>query len=916
MKIISSKVSNEKGIAFLASILGIMVILLMFSSNLFLHSTNESQAVRHDIASLQSFYSALAGIDNVYYELKNSAPDTKNWYTHTVGAKAVLSRSNGSSLQARLSSVSEITAEGYASKAGQPFSYVCKIYNDPSVSGGSPPKIVLCKGTSSSDQRLVAAKLRLNSLYEYFMFFPEQDFRPIAWLSYNAQGGKIHTNKNIILTGPAITNISELSAAGKITYLRSGFFPPLVDLNNSTGMQVDPVTKTTKAQIWNPGQANNGTYDGRTWAQVFAAAVGIGTTWQQGLCSNASSQVNCWVDNITKNNNPLIQAYNNDKYLADWHYWNQGLSVGDYGGPVCQKKNTSTKTNCANLNNPNGSNPYVQNSSQFNDWILLDSSNPVNGNSYMYQNYGSSSNFVSPTTVTPAGSNTAVAIPNRLNTTWRWPKYMTDGNVRSDDGYSSGGTWSCINNSCNKYAYPPAGTYTASDVQGTCPDQYCSNVNFLNTEYQADDWANFLQTSGSALNGIVREKNTGGTYVTPPTVDASNYRTVATTKGIYIQNTMDPATFNGYYGTNGSNWTPAGYVNTYFRDKTQFHKNDYTVKIGNQTLTPNTDGVVNMNIAGLGNVPVFEKKGFYNDRSALWDQMVKVNVVNLKAAMDQGLIVLQSNILYSDWGLGIDKAQAIPTSGMTFVTEGASFGIGDINTSGFAPTAVITKGKFYELSSGFDFPQAIPDLAMHPDAGNPNYAPADVNRQWQNDHNAQMPHKVDKSYTYNISVIGETASDQGTLENSYLELWGWKDNWLTVDPGAGVHAYDRKVTGTLLLLPQGSFTTRYNYGSDGYAARWCNADCTGTNHNSWGWPSCRGCSQYCPAGGCVGNAPYTAYATNIWPNGGFGAQWESRYADGTVPPGDLGGLTTEGFIFLTNSTADFNNSCKALEGNQ
>ncbi len=892
---------NNSGFAVFSSMLGILTTLLVFSAILFTRTISENSAINHEIASLQAQYGAEAGIEYIYYELINASPDTTNWFTHTVNGQDLV-RNDGSSFTIQLSSINESTSDGYASKSGSAVQFACKAYNDPSetvISG----KIVLCRGVSGGERKLIAQKIGLGSLYEYFMFFPEQNFR-YQGNELDATGGKIHTNKDFVLGwGKKYKNVSSLSAAGHIYTENGGLWPPFTDPAGTSGLQTTgaPNYLTKPVNCDDPSDTNL-----PTWVDIMNDPQGMNlnmpTNWKFGQCYSLSVRTDCWYDEAV---NEPYKSYNNLKLL-------NGFTGGGYWSLICRKKDTGEKRDCYNLkpgNFPPGT--YVPT-----DWEYIDPIDPANDNTYKYKNFGASSELESPAIIKPNGGSD-VPIPSRMQTEYTWMPYRTACARETEKWYSGPYWWNYNNNGYKKYGYPQS-MFDPNDRQN-CDPRVCRQATFTDTKFQPNDWINFLDNAGSALKGIVKEASTGGTTITNPTINASNYRNTAINKGIYIRNTIAENEFNN---TDHFEWFRGNYVNTWLTTpaKTLENGGNYEVQIGERIYTPDGNGEIT-----IGGLPVFKKQGFYNYQNTFWSQMVLVDVGNLKTLIQNNSFPnLQMNLVYSDWGVGLKNAAELPTNGLTVTTEGDAYAIGDVNTVNYQPASIITKRVFYPLSENFNFPQTLPELTNDPDAGwgypnitNQNFVTDTENRQWQQTkyNEGKLPNKVMKNHIYNVSVIGEVAPMWEVLNwgTTYLELYAYPQDgdWTNTNPV--VASYNRAINGTFLILPQNSFVTRYNYGYIGWGmSRRCNDD----HSTPAGWPSCRGNSSRCNAGnewckGGTGTIPM-----NIGPSGGSSTmQWEPQYATGPKPPGDLGGISIGGWLPLAYSADNFNKHVKALQSN-
>jgi hypothetical protein len=301
------------------------------------------------------------------------------------------------------------------------------------------------------------------------------------------------------------------------------------------------------------------------------------------------------------------------------------------------------------------------------------------------------------------------------------------------------------------------------------------------------------------------------------------------------------------------------------------------------------------------------------------------------------------NIIYSDWPAGLSNATALPGPGLTLITEGPAYLIGEVNTydsapsepgqQGYQPAAVITPNMVNLLSDRFDFPDHVPELARHPDNGLVSNSSVGYQAEidWYLAQNSEMSNAVkavgeDPSMPlrYNVSIVGNLAADLTYMGFARQERWAYPQN-----PGSDAPwqyaTVPVEVTGTLLRLPRDNFIPAYQYGDDWFETRACaSCNCVGLGcgvpppapHSALAWPSCRGCSPECtpspPNIGCNRPEEDTVEADSYKSMDTY--FYEQGYITGNVPPGDLYALTYAGWRELAATDQNFNNHCMALQG--
>ncbi len=222
------KLKQEKGFLLISAFM-VVVFLAILSAAIFSQSISENTLICNLLARLQAKYNAELGFNCVAYELINGGSD---WVTQVSDAATPYTlHKNPLALTLALSDSNERLENNndpetsfnsgiYQSKAGD---FQVKIYKDP-ILGQEDQFIVLSRGISANTTYLLAAKISSSSLYENFIFSP--DTMQLDYMTFSAKGGKMHANKDIILTeGANILDVAELSTPEAIKFTISSETP-------------------------------------------------------------------------------------------------------------------------------------------------------------------------------------------------------------------------------------------------------------------------------------------------------------------------------------------------------------------------------------------------------------------------------------------------------------------------------------------------------------------------------------------------------------------------------------------------------------------------------------------------------------------------------------------------------------------
>ncbi len=245
---------NQKGIAFSLVLYPVLILVVTYAAANFARavSGNNQGHILHD--SLAAELHARKGVEYAYHEIKNNASISTGEFTthilntennaleHCVDNCPTDSDIPGIVFNHQLSAddFPYLVSRGIDSidygaldENGHPL-FALKTY----CKDNENALYVLALGIHNTVTRLFAMKIEITDMFQYALFNNED--LSLGWQLLNAQGGKIHTNGNILLNDyTIIENVDELKATGKISYAFSPFVHPddFID-----GQVYDPVS--------------------------------------------------------------------------------------------------------------------------------------------------------------------------------------------------------------------------------------------------------------------------------------------------------------------------------------------------------------------------------------------------------------------------------------------------------------------------------------------------------------------------------------------------------------------------------------------------------------------------------------------------------------------------------------------------
>ncbi|MFC1703382.1 hypothetical protein ACFL1E_01170 [Candidatus Omnitrophota bacterium] len=348
------------------------------------------------------------------------------------------------------------------------------------------------------------------------------------------------------------------------------------------------------------------------------------------------------------------------------------------------------------------------------------------------------------------------------------------------------------------------------------------------------------------LDGVIQEKNSGAKAIKKPSINVNAYAAAAANGGTVIKGGCGETVCHELsIETGGVSYGAAGVP---------------------ATIT--VDGHV-----------VAVAKTFKNAYSTNTNEVLEIDVGEMIAAG----IMPPNGIIYSRLApIVAVNAETLPEGGLTWVTRKNFHLKGDYNTVDWQPSAVICSKDVYTLSDMFNYPQAVPitvhhlenpyeadwkvineggEFAVDPE---PGMCPECYN--WMANlqgpfpgvplYIGEMPNKVDRAYTYNISMIGPLA-----FEPKVLERWRYFGNDGDISSPPSVPRNRRRtIAGSIINTSELGFPSPdYAFALDQEVPR--------NGRNNPGWPY-----NYMAASGPTG-------PKNIF-------QFESRYSQlGEYPPG-------------------------------
>lgn len=805
------RIKQEKGFLLLSTFL-VIIVFAILTAVIFSQAINENLFVKKHIERLKARYNAEFGYQCLVTELLNNG---SSWATHTVGLGNLLYRiGTGPNVTLSNYCAIDVNTGEYKSLNGE---FIAKLYKDPQDSTQS---IMLSRGINGNYSYLLAAKISSNSLYDYFNFSPEN--MSLGWTTYLANGGKMHTNKNIILGNEAnIQQIRELSAAGYLNYYAEAFIP--------TGNSAFDIHGNS---TYLPG---SNTWDGENTGVFYYLR------WP-------------WIK-------PTGSTESNHLGYTGYYHNQDGLVAGDLAGLYMVNPNRNRDIDLSS------SNPmYVScgsaAGSTFANCILSDETNYLDGiptwpnpalynlKDYYIYGYGTiQSGYTyyemvdAITKIQPystGGDQKTIQIPNRLGNAYWWDEYW-----KTRNGVT-------INNT--PYYYPAPDPNPDNPIKDEAHGYKW--FSFLNTQEQSAMWQNWLSSGAPAiLNGVIKEHNTGGEYISPLHITPETYVNSAKSYGIYIGQGVCDGHSEVVMQINGAN-----------------------------PICPDLNGKFIVD-----GKTIAKKYWFMNTNSAVVNNVLRLDIDEMNKP---GTITTPGNgIIYADYNLLLENAKKVCSgssslcnTGLTTVSSQNIYLKGDYNITNWIPSSAISAQYIYTLSDNFDFPQTL-DYTIH----NPNYpnvsdsaCGADCNSPgWYANKQGQMP-PIATTTTYNVSMIGNYGSSPQVLER-----------WCGSDTSEWSPCITKTITGAFVNLPAGNFASFSGSILDSAKARCKNAD-NSCSYNG----GCRDCASF-PGW----SYDMTSYAPDS-ANKIF--QYETRYyTGGKLPPGEMYGYYATAMLEIPYTDSNF-----------
>ncbi|MDP2938637.1 MAG: hypothetical protein Q8O13_00930 [Candidatus Omnitrophota bacterium] len=229
--------ARESGYILISSFL-VIVLLIGLSGALFLQGINEKLNVDKALVSLRAGYAIEQGMSILIYELLNHQDLNDDnpipWATHTADTEwpfelHPIYEGTPETLPHTTTGLGAIDTDGshgglgcYYRENSNGTRFLAKVYID---TFSPTEKVILVRGCIGDECRLMVTKYSRESLYDYFIFTPfDYDF---GWRTFDASGGKIHTNGDVIFYEKAtIKNVATLSTPQDVRYHVNSFVPP------------------------------------------------------------------------------------------------------------------------------------------------------------------------------------------------------------------------------------------------------------------------------------------------------------------------------------------------------------------------------------------------------------------------------------------------------------------------------------------------------------------------------------------------------------------------------------------------------------------------------------------------------------------------------------------------------------------
>src|SRR3989338_1115912 len=224
---LTNKLKSNKGIFLSMITMPMMVIAIAFGLGIFVRSVNEKNQLNQQYLALQAQYEAFRGIEYAFIEIKNQNYSSRPFLTHTVNS-ANETNPLVAQTASTLAPIPSINGTSMVSAV-----YVDYNILDPDSNRGFEVKTymangevyILSQGTYRGKKRLFVNKVAGTSLYNYFAFYPGNT--TMGWSTFDAGGGKIQVNQNLLLGEQlTINNVDEINTAGSISFVFYQYVKP------------------------------------------------------------------------------------------------------------------------------------------------------------------------------------------------------------------------------------------------------------------------------------------------------------------------------------------------------------------------------------------------------------------------------------------------------------------------------------------------------------------------------------------------------------------------------------------------------------------------------------------------------------------------------------------------------------------
>ncbi|MFA5059457.1 MAG: hypothetical protein WC676_02395 [Candidatus Omnitrophota bacterium] len=693
-------ISNNQGYVLTVIVLAILPLLLAFSVSSFVVSINNANQTRILFNSLKAEYRAIKGIEYAGIEVKRQAYGSDEFLTHELdiaSGELTSVTANGTCPPFQIHDndldgvdhMEQLEDCSYARTAAftGETEFEVKVYQKPSPSGGDNIIYVLSKGMAGGQTKLYINQLPGTSLYNYLGFYPGNV--NFGWQTFDAKGGRIHSNNNIEFgSDTEINNVSELSSYGNM-YVYTGKSVMPGDENSQYGWRYPYVIPIGYSAANPPPNNATGSYANKEDGYYAGERLGLLVYDHRADGEHLNAAGNALIPgpgfrywrSSDPNPDPLI----NISPIYPWDDFNDA---------------TSTKPRSPDQRDINGDGTIDD------VWDL----GSVDRN-YIYQEQNVN---CSPTPFSPAGAcATANPVANnsnfygytlRINNTYL-PSRTTTPNLLSDSAYGP----------ANYYEQPAYYGHSLS----TDPKKRRETFHSEFTPTAWDDLMNnfpidpvtgrVVNDDGSiSITGIYDEAASspvikagplrGGNYISPPPIDVPALQAEAE--------------------ESGQGMSIKSIVNDSGETKIR-------ITVNGTPLPNDLDPAQGSTLECTGNsgsVTAFEYKEFINPESGRLNNAVRVDVGKLIECNNQegqqGRWLPNNGLMsVSDYGVSLKNSSQLPTGGLTTISEENVFLESHYNhwtrdqsasgttppASGWSwqPSAIIAAKRVYPVSGGF-----------------------------------------------------------------------------------------------------------------------------------------------------------------------------------------------------------------------